>query len=145
MMRKFLRFGVAAAVGAGIAYLFDPDRGRTRRALLADQAAARARDASETVKAKAEYQKGVAKGLIHEVTDSLRTEKVYDDKTLLQKVRSEALGYWPDNGNVEIDITDGMVRVSGSVASEPDRDRLLELIRDVDGVGMIDDRLHVAG
>ena len=142
-MRKFLRFGVAAAVGAGIAYLFDPDRGRTRRAMLADQAAARARDASETVKAKAEYQKGVAKGLIHEVTDSLRTEKVYDDATLLQKVRSEALGYWPDNGNVEVDITDGMVRVSGSVASEPDRDRLLDLIRDVDGVGMIDDRLHV--
>jgi osmotically-inducible protein OsmY len=141
-MRRFLSFGVAAAVGAGIAYLFDPDRGRTRRAVLADQASARARDASETVKAKAEYQKGVAKGLIHEVTDSLRAERVYDDDTLLQKVRSEALGYWTD-GDVEVDITDGMVRVSGSVGSEPDRDRLIGLIRDVDGVGLIDDRLHV--
>lgn len=142
-MRGLLKFGFAAAVGAGIAYLFDPDRGRTRRAMLADQAAARARDASETVKAKAEYQKGVAKGVVHEVADSLREERVYDDETLLQKVRSEALGYWPDAGDVEVDISDGMVRVSGSVNSEPDRDRLIGMIREVDGVGLIDDRLRV--
>jgi osmotically-inducible protein OsmY len=142
-MRKLISFGAAAAIGAALAYMFDPDRGRSRRAKLTDQAAARARDAAETVKAKAEYQKGVAKGLVHEAKDAFRAEEAFDDNTLLQKVKSEALGYWPDPNQIEIDITNGMVRVSGTVDNEPDRDKLIGMIRDVEGVGMIDDRLSV--
>jgi osmotically-inducible protein OsmY len=142
-MRRALFFGMAAVIGAAVAYLFDPDRGRSRRAQLTDQAGARARDASESVKAKTEYQRGVAKGLLHEATESMRGEKVYDDATLLQKVRSEALGYWPDSQSIEIDITDGMVRVTGTVGNKTERERLVELIRDVDGVGLIDDRLRI--
>lgn len=140
---QVLYFAVAAAIGAAIAYMFDPDRGRTRRARIADQAAARARDAAGVVKAKAEYQKGVAKGIIHDVTEPLRGDGTYDDDTLLQKVKSEALGYWPDSHDIEVDITNGMVRVSGTVAKESDRENLIKLIRDVDGVGLIDDRIEV--
>jgi osmotically-inducible protein OsmY len=140
---QVLYFAVAAAIGAAIAYMFDPDRGRTRRARIADQAAARARDATAAVKAKAEYQKGVAKGIIHDVTEPLRGEGIYDDDTLLQKVKSEALGYWPDSHEIEVDITNGMVRVSGTVAKESDRENLIKLIRDVEGVGLIDDRIEV--
>lgn len=144
-MRRVTFFTIAAGIGAALAYLFDPDRGRSRRAKLADQSAARARDVVETAKAKAEYQKGVAKGVIHEAKDSLRPEQDYDDRTLLQKVKSEALGYWPESGSIEVDITEGMVRVSGSVANESDRERLIEMIRKVEGVGLIDDRLRVEG
>lgn len=140
---RVLFYAVAAAMGAAVAYLFDPDRGRSRRARLADQAAARARDAAGAVKTKAEYQKGVAKGIIHEVTESLRGEDAYDDDTLLQKVKSEALGYWPDSNGIEVDITNGMVRVSGTVSTESDRENLIKLIRDVEGVGLIDDRIKV--
>lgn len=142
-MKKFLFFAVVVAIGAAIAFLFDPDRGRTRRAKLADRGTARMREASETVKAKAEYQKGVAKGVIHDVRKSLRREQTYDDATLRQKVRSEALGFAPDNASIEVDIADGTVRVSGSVDNEADRERLFDLIRSVDGVGLIDDRVHV--
>jgi osmotically-inducible protein OsmY len=140
---QVLYFAAAAAIGAAIAYMFDPDRGRTRRARIADQAAARARDAADAVKAKAEYQKGVAKGIIHDVTEPLRGNGSYDDDTLLQKVKSEALGYWPDSHEIEVDITNGMVRVSGTVAKESDRENLIKLIRDVEGVGLIDDRIKV--
>jgi osmotically-inducible protein OsmY len=140
---QILYFAAAAAIGAAIAYLFDPDRGRSRRARLADQASARARDAAGAVKAKAEYQKGVAKGIIHDVTEPLRGEGTYDDDTLLQKVKSEALGYWPDSEDIEVDITNGMVRVSGTVDNESDREKLIKLIRDVEGVGLIDDRIKV--
>lgn len=140
---RVLFYAVAAAIGAAVAYLFDPDRGRSRRARIADQTAARARDAAGAVKAKAEYQKGVAKGIIHEVTEPLRGEEAYDDDTLLQKVKSEALGYWPDPHEIEVDITNGMVRVSGRVGNESDRENLIELIKDVEGVGLIDDRIKV--
>ena len=142
-MRKLISFGAAAAIGAAVAYMFDPDRGRSRRAKLTDQASARARDAAGTVKAKAEYQKGVAKGFVHEAKEAFRAEEAFDDNTLLQKVKSEALGYWSDPNQIEIDITDGMVRVSGKVDNEPDRDKLIGMIRDVEGVGLIDDRLSV--
>jgi osmotically-inducible protein OsmY len=142
-MRKLTLVGVVAAAAAAAAYLFDPDRGRSRRARLSDQAAARARDVSEAVKAKVEYQKGVAQGVVHEVTEPFRPEKEYDDQTLLHKVRSEALGRWPWSDSIEIDITDGNVTINGTVETTSDRVRLLDLIRDVDGIGMVDDRLEV--
>ena len=142
-MRKSLMIAIGALFGALLAYLFDPERGRTRRARLSDQAAARGRDLSESMRKTAEYQKGVIRGVIHEASDVLRSEKDYDDETLMQKVRSEALGYWDDSEDIEIDITDGMVKLSGSVSDTKSRDRLVNLIRDVDGVGLIDDRLTI--
>lgn len=142
-MRKSMLIGIGAVLGALLSYLFDPDRGRSRRARLSDQATARGRDLSETVRKTAEYQKGVAKGFAHEASDVLRPDKEYDDETLVQKIRSEALGYWEGSEPIEIDIRDGMVKVSGSVRDSASRDQLLGLIRDVEGVGMIDDRLKV--
>jgi osmotically-inducible protein OsmY len=142
-MRKLTLVGVVAAAAAAAAYLLDADRGRCRRGRLSDQAAARARDVSEAVKAKVEYQKGVAQGVVHEVTEPFRPEKEYDDQTLLHKVRSEALGRWPWSDSIEIDITDGNVTINGTVETTSDRERLLDLIRDVDGIGMVDDRLEV--
>lgn len=142
-MRKSMLLGIGAAAGAFLAYLFDPDRGRSRRAKLSDQATARGRDLSDAMRKTAEYQKGVAKGFVHEASDALRPEKEYDDETLIQKIRSEALGYWEGSEPIEIDIRDGMVKVSGSVRDSKSRDQLLRLIRDVDGVGLIDDRITV--
>lgn len=142
-MRKYLTLGIGAAIGVAAAYLFDPDRGRSRRAKLADQAAAKAREAGRTAKSKADYQRGVAKGVIHEAAESLRPERSYDDDTLLQKVRSEALGYMPDTSSINVDITDGTVRISGSVSNDGDRKRLIDLISHVEGVAFIDDRLSV--
>jgi osmotically-inducible protein OsmY len=142
-MRKSSLIGIGAAVGALLAYLFDPDRGRSRRARLSDQAAARSRDLTKTMRQTAEYQKGVAKGIIHDASEAFRPDNVYDDETLMQKVRSEALGYWDGSESIEIDITDGKVELSGSVRDSASHDQLLSLIRDVEGVGLIDDRLKV--
>lgn len=132
------------ASGAAIAYLVDPDRGRSRRARLGDQSKAKARDVSSSVRSGIEYQKGVARGVVHDLTEPLRPEPIYDDDTLLQKLRSEALGYWDHPDTIEIDISDGVVRLSGDVSDEAARDRLMKLIRRVDGVGLIDDRLAIA-
>ncbi len=81
--------------------------------------------------------------MVHDLTEFLRPPREYDDDTLLQKVRSEALGYWDHPDTIDVDIRDGLVRLTGRVESEKGRDRLIELIRAVDGVGLIDDRLDV--
>lgn len=141
-MRKTLLMIASAAVGAALAYLFDPDRGRSRRAQLSDQAKSQIRDATETVRARAEYQAGVARGAFHEAKSSFEPEREFDQETLLQKVRSEALGHFPSEA-VEVDITDGTVRVSGSISSSADRELLLEMIHDVEGVHTVEDRLEV--
>jgi osmotically-inducible protein OsmY len=140
-MKSFL-FGLA--VGSALMYLLDPDRGRSRRARLADQTAAGARDVAEAVQTGIEYQKGVVKGAVHEVAQSLRPERRYDDETLLQKVRSEALGRLNGStADLVIDITDGEVRLSGSLASAEERDRLIDLIRQVEGISGIDDQTRI--
>lgn len=136
-------FTAGLASGAALAYLADPDRGRSRRARLGDQSKAKARDMKRSMKSGLEYQKGVAKGVVHDLTDQIRPEEEYDDDTLLQKLRSEALGYWDHPDTIEVDISDGTVRLTGDVGDQDARDRLVKLIRRVDGVGLIDDRLQI--
>lgn len=141
-MRKTLTFAGGALIGATFMYLLDPERGRSRRARLSDQAAARGRDFSEALRKTAEYQKGKALGVVRDLSASFQDEKEYDDQTLAQKVKSEVLGYW-DDSDVEIDITDGIVKVTGNVSDSSSRDQLLGLIQDVEGVAMVDDRLRI--
>ena len=101
------------------------------------------RDATETVRSQAEYQAGVAKGAFHEAASSVTPERHFDDETLVQKVKSEALGQFSSQESVEVEVTDGTITVSGSVPDEEQREQLLQMIREVEGVEAIEDRLHV--
>lgn len=134
---------IGAAAGAAAVYLFDPERGRTRRAKLADQVGAAMRKAGREMRAQARYQQGVAKGILHDVADPFRPETQVDDVTLLQKIRSEAVGHW--NGpkqDLEIDVRDGMVTLRGH-ALQGDAEELIDLVESVDGVRGITDQLNV--
>jgi osmotically-inducible protein OsmY len=142
---KIGTFALGIATGGAIGYLLDPDRGRSRRAQLSDQTKSQIRTVSESLKSRLEYQRGVARGIMHDLTEPLGTQRHYTDDTLLQKVRSEALGYWDHEGAIDVDIRDGLVVLTGRVDSEAGRDRLIELIRAVDGVGLIDDRVDISG
>ena len=101
------------------------------------------RDATETVRSQAEYQAGVAKGAFHEAASSVTPERQFDEETLLQKVKSEALGQFESQESVEVEVSNGTVTVSGSVPDEEQREQLLQMIREVEGVEAIEDRLHV--
>lgn len=147
-MKKTMLVGAGVLIGAVVSYFFDPDRGRSRRARLTDQTAAAARDAAEAAKDKIEYQKGVLKGVAHETTEMFGSPTGgFDDDTLLQKIRSEAVGPWSvwSYGDVEVDVRDGNVQVSGSVTSDQEGQRLIDRIRSVDGVRIVEDRLERSG
>jgi osmotically-inducible protein OsmY len=145
-MRKLLISLGLIALGGLFMYLMDPDRGRSRRARFTDQAGARSRDITDTVSAKARYQTGVVKGLVHEVADVFTPgEANFDDETLRQKVRSEAIGPARLAGSdVQIDVSGGEVSVTGSLGDEHTRKRLIKSIERVEGVESVDDRLQVA-
>lgn len=141
-MSRLLKGVIAAAAGAAIAYLFDPVSGKTRRARLADQAAAKGRDLANEVETEAEYQAGRAEGVVHEALDS-DTDVPVDDAELLQKVRSEAIGPSgvPTDG-FEVHVDAGQVVIRGHVPSETDIDGLVDRIRSVTGVRSVDAELE---
>ena len=58
-------------IGALLMYLFDPDRGRGRRARLSDQLTSKVNRLSETAEAKARHLRNRAQGVIHEVRSVL--------------------------------------------------------------------------
>lgn len=142
-MRKLYLLSLGAAVGAMIAYLLDPDRGRSRRARLADQIGAKSRDIAESAQQTLDYQKGVVRGVAHDIGVQFQPERTYDDETLRQKIRSEVLGHWDGSDQVDVEISNGMVVVTGSVRDHGSHDQLLEMIEQVDGVTIIDDRIEV--
>jgi|SRR5665811_203915 len=141
-MSRFRKSVIALAAGAAIAYLFDPVSGRSRRARLADQAAARGRDMAEQARSEAEYQAGHAKGFVHEVLDT-DGDVPEDDAELLQKVRSEAIGPSgvPTDG-FEVHVDSGQVVIRGQVPVHVDVDGLLERIKNVTGVRSVDHELE---
>jgi osmotically-inducible protein OsmY len=142
-MGRILRIiGFGAAIGAAV-YLLDPDRGRSRRAKLADQASSAARKTGEKIEAQARYQKGVVQGLAHDLTEPFRPEPEFDDDTLAQKVRSEALGRWRgDKKDIDISVKDGIVTLKGKATEELSAE-LVDMVGSVPGVRSVEDHLSV--
>lgn len=139
-MSRFIRSVLLVGIGASIAYLLDPDRGKGRRAKLADQARARARDTAEEVSRRSRYEAGRIRGMAYDVFSSETPPR--NDAELLQKVRSEALGPAGLTGDIEIRVDDGVVVLEGSAIAE-DRERdLIERIEDVVGVAGVRNELR---
>jgi osmotically-inducible protein OsmY len=138
---SFKRSVLAVGVGAAAAYLFDPDRGRSRRARLKDQTAAFGRRQAHTLEQQARFQRGRAQGLVERVRH--RGEPPADDRALADRVRSEALR--GSHTHLNVDAVDGVVSVRGEV---PDRETVLDIerrIRAIPGVTGVDNLLHTPG
>ncbi len=141
----WLTFGVA--LGALAAYLADPDRGKSRRAQLSDQAAARGRTVADDVSKKTKYVAKQAKGeAIEQVKDVLPEHPESDAALLQQRIKSEVLGKHDDASEVVLRIDGpGEVALKGTVAA-PDTEReLLAEVAEVEGVTEVTSELTVAG
>jgi hypothetical protein len=140
-----LRSLAAAGMGAALAYWLDPDNGAGRRARMRSQLAARVRNLVAVGGRRLRYQKGVARGLVHEAVAGLRPERDFDDADLVQKVKSEAVGPWMQRtgyrGDVEVAASDGEVLLGGSIDDPDERRSLLRLVESVEGVRSVTDRL----
>jgi BON domain len=138
------KLSLAAGAGAGLAYAFDPARGRRRRAQMRDRGGALVRREMRAVERQAHYGRGKATGLVHRIVD--RSPHVpEDDMTLIDKVRSEALGRVVDGPHLTIDACDGVVTLRGQVT---DSETALDIegeVRAVPGVADVVNLLHVPG
>ena len=139
-----LAFG--AALGALIAYFFDPQNGKRRRHQAVDRTGgffrSRGREAARAGRGAAAEAYGVTQKVQH-----IREEpKDFDDATLANKVRSEALrGEDVPAGEVAVNVQDGVVQLRGEVQRPELIDELVERVRNVQGVREVENLLHLPG
>ena len=83
-------FAILGAVGAGAAlmYLFDPNGGRRRRALVRDKAVGISNDVRQTVESKSRDLANRAQGFIHEAKSLAASSGSTEDVAAEQGSRS---------------------------------------------------------
>jgi osmotically-inducible protein OsmY len=136
---------LGALFGVALAYLFDPQNGRRRRAMLRDRSAAfarrRAREAARTARGVAAEAQGVSQKVQH-----LQEPKDYGDATLAQKVQSEIFrDVDVPKGQIDVNAEDGIVVLRGEVERPELMEDLVERTRKVRGVRDVQNLLHLPG
>jgi hyperosmotically inducible periplasmic protein len=134
---------LGAGLGALLAYFFDRENGKRRRQQAIDRTAAVARKrAARAGRGVASEAYGVAKKV-----QRLREEpKEFDDATLADKVRSEALrGEEVPAGEINVNVQDGVVQLRGEVEGPELINELVDRVRKVQGVRDVENLLHLPG
>lgn len=139
-----VKMSLAAAAGACLAYAFDPARGRRRRAELRDRAGAAVRRNVRAVERQAHYGRGRATGVAHRLRQGA-PHVPDDDMTLVDKVRSEALGPLVDGPHLTVDASRQVVTLRGQVADHATARAIEGAVRAVPGVADVVNLLHAPG
>jgi hypothetical protein len=74
-MRAIIYVLGAAGLGAGLMYLFDPDGGNRRRALIRDKAVKLNRQTQEAVSGRVKDLSNRAKGMLHEAKSTVQSDQ----------------------------------------------------------------------
>lgn len=133
------------AAGAAVAYLFDPDRGRGRRARLRDRVLgmgnAAGRDAQRMNRAMTSDVSGWARRVENAVTPT--GPRIYDDATLKAKVESELFSDpGLPKGRINVSVEGGTVVLRGTVDRVQEIRRIRDRVARMDGVMAVDSLLH---
>src|SRR6266508_1104712 len=135
VMKRNLLFLGGIGLGAGLMYMFDPDRGRRRRATARDAAHHIVNAFDDTVGKTSRDLSNRAQGIVAELNSIFRCEEA-DDDVVAARVRSK-LGRAVSHPHA----IQGRVMLSGQIlASEVDQ--LLERVRSVRGVTGVENRLE---
>jgi osmotically-inducible protein OsmY len=139
-------FALGGALGALLAYFFDPEGGRRRRRLVFDRTAAFFRSGGRQAARAGRGVAAEAYGVSQKVQHLKEQPKEFDDATLADKIRSQVFRD-PDipKGNLNVNVQNGVVQLRGEV---PRADLIEELVaetRKVQGVRDVENLLHVPG
>jgi hypothetical protein len=139
--RTLRGFLVSAVLGATAMYMFDPDRGRRRRALARDKLRSLVADSGDLLTAAARDARSRAQGLKAQTLRLFRRKDVPgDDLVLIERVRARMGRVVSHPHAVQIGARTGRVTLSGPIL-ESEVDPLLCAVRAVPGVSEIDDHL----
>ncbi|SRR6266487_2015732 len=145
-MAKIRNLMVGGAVGAALAYLFDPELGRSRRARLQDQLGASVRRGQRNLGRATRQLRdrtGAAAAQLEAASPSLEPE---DDLTVLNRAESVLYGM-PDfpKASVNLEVVGGELVLRGEVESEERAREIVEAASRVKGVAAVENLLHLPG
>ena len=134
-----------AAIGAAIAFFFDPQSGRRRRNVTRDRALAMFR---RTGRQAEQIGRGVASeaaGVAQKAQNIREEPKEFDDVTLARKVETEIFRDADvPKGQINVNAVEGVVELRGEVDSQEMIDQLVAKTRKVQGVRDVENLLHLA-
>jgi uncharacterized membrane protein len=136
-----LAASAALGAGAGLMYLFDPDRGACRRARLRDGVTHAINKTGAAAGSTSRDLTNRARGLVAQATSIFRSANT-DDDTLEARVRSRMGRAVSHPGAIEVTSHDGVVRLSGVILSH-EVDPMLSCIRATPGLHGIDNQLRI--
>lgn len=145
--RRLRIIALAAIAGALVEYLWDPDRGRSRRAVTRDQARATIRHGVRQLRRYALYRQGQALGVMEESFHIFVPDNPFpDDSTLRDRIESELFRDGSVlKGEIGINVARGVVELRGQVDDRADIARTEEKARLIPGVHSIHNYLHLPG
>jgi len=132
---------VCLGVGAGIMYMLDPNRGRTRRAVARDKALSFYNASGEVVTRTTKDLRNRATGMATSTKSWFKREPVPDEK-LVARVRSKMGRYVSQPHAIEVEANDGTVRLRGSILAH-EAPRLLKCVKAIPGVESVEDLMDV--
>jgi osmotically-inducible protein OsmY len=138
--------GIGAIAGAIVAFLTDPQRGRSRRAQLLDQGAATVRSARREAERAVHAAGSLAEGKLEALT--LRGSRVSptDDVTLRDRAETELFrDASVPKGTINLSVERGILVLRGEVPDEEMRARLVHQAEGIDGVWSVRNMLHLPG
>jgi hypothetical protein len=138
-MNDTTAFVSGAALGAGLMYVVDPERGRRRRALARDKMVRLVHKGSDTLAATARDVRNRAAGIVAETRARLRREETADGQ-IAARVREKLGHYCSHPGAVQVSASDGRVTLTGAILSA-EVAPLMVAVEGVRGVRGIDNRL----
>jgi hypothetical protein len=131
-------FGLA--LGAGLMYLLDPERGGRRRALLRDQLARAAHELEDRTTTRARRVRNRALGLVREARAELSEGEV-DDRVLIGRVRSEIGRVVSNPHAIDVEAHRGHIKLTGNARSD-EVNPLVRTVKAVRGVASVENQLH---
>jgi osmotically-inducible protein OsmY len=134
-------FLAGAAIGAGLMFLLDPDRGTRRRALARDQVLSAGRRAGDQLGVKARHLGNRARGLAASARTRFKGDEA-EDEVVEERVRAELGRVVAHPSPVIVEVEHGVVTLSGPILTA-EREELISAVRAVRGVRDVEDRLEI--
>ena len=145
-MRRLFSTMLVASLGAAAAFLFDPERGRGRRARLMDQGAASMRRLSRGIERQVRLLTGRARGGWTALRVGEDADELANDATVKDRVESELLGDPAvPKGDINVNAEQGIVVLRGEVPDEAMRADLEQRAGRIRGVWYVENLLHLPG
>ncbi len=133
----------AAAAGAALMYLMDPDRGNARRAVVRDRTLHLARSGWRWTRNSAADAANHAGGLVAELRASMWTMRP-SDEVLVERVRSEMGHVIRHPHRVVVTADAGWIDLGGDVLPD-EKEALIGVIKKIPGVFGVQDHLEEHG